>query len=109
MQKPLEGIKVIELANYVAGPIVCRMLADMGAEVIKIEGRGGDAWRNTSASHTKTGWDENPLFDIFNVGKKSLSLNMKTAEGKEIFFKLLEDADIMVTNTRQQSPVKLGF
>ena len=108
MQKPLEGVKVIELANYVAGPIVCRMLADMGAEVIKIEGRGGDAWRNTSASHTKTGWDENPLFDIFNVGKKSLSLNMKTAEGKEIFFKLLEDADIMVTNTRQQSLVKLG-
>ena len=61
MSKPLEGIKVIELANYVAAPIVGRILADMGAEVIKIEGRGGDAWRNTSASHTQTGWDENPI------------------------------------------------
>ena len=94
MSKPLEGIRVVELANYVAAPIVGRMLADMGAEVVKIEGRGGDAWRNTSASHTRTGWDENPLFDLFNVGKKSLSLNLKAAEGKDIFFRLLEKADI---------------
>ncbi|MBR4165450.1 MAG: CoA transferase [Lachnospiraceae bacterium] len=108
MSKPLEGIRVIEMANYVAAPIVGRMLADMGAEVIKIEGRGGDAWRNTSASHTQTGWDENPLFDLFNVGKKSLSLNMKTPEGKKIFFELLEKADVLITNTRQQSLVKLG-
>lgn len=108
MSKPLEGIKVVELANYVAAPIVGRILADMGAEVVKIEGRGGDAWRNTSASHTQTGWDENPLFDLFNVGKKSISLNLKSAQGKEIFFKLLEQADVFITNTRQQSLVKLG-
>ena len=107
-KKPLEGIKVIELANYVAAPIVGRMCADLGAQVIKIEGRGGDAWRSTSANHTKTQFDENPLFDIFNVGKKSVSLNMKTEQGKEVFFKLLEDADILITNTRQQSLVKLG-
>jgi len=87
---------------------VGRIAADLGAEVIKIEGRGGDAWRATSLGHTKTGPKENPLFDIFNVGKKSLSLNMKTVEGKEIFFKLLEGADILVTNTRNQSLVKLG-
>lgn len=107
-KKPLEGIRVVELANYVAAPIVCRIAADLGAEVIKIEGRGGDTWRTTAAGHTKTGPDEIPLFDIFNVGKKSLSLNMKTEEGKEIFFKLLEGADVLVTNTRNQSLVKLG-
>lgn len=107
--KPLEGIRVIELANYVAAPIVGRICADMGAEVIKIEGRGGDAWRATSMGHTKTGHDENPLFDIFNVGKKSISLNMKTEDGKELLFKLLEDADILITNTRNQSLVKLGL
>ena len=107
--KPLEGIRVIELANYVAAPIVGRICADMGAEVIKIEGRGGDAWRATSMGHTKTGHDENPLFDIFNVGKKSISLNMKTDDGKELLFKLLEDADILITNTRNQSLVKLGL
>ena len=107
--KPLEGIRVIELANYVAAPIVGRICADMGAEVIKIEGRGGDAWRATSMGHTKTGHDENPLFDLFNVGKKSISLNMKTDDGKELLFKLLEDADVLITNTRNQSLVKLGL
>ncbi|MBO5339418.1 MAG: CoA transferase [Oscillospiraceae bacterium] len=107
-KKPLEGIRLIELANYVAAPIVGRIAADLGAEVIKIEGRGGDAWRATSMGHTKTGPEENPLFDIFNVGKKSISLNMKSEEGKEIFFKLLEGADILITNTRNQSLVKLG-
>ena len=108
-RKPLEGIRVIELANYVAAPIVCRICADLGAEVIKLEGRGGDAWRATSLGHTKTDHGENPLFDIFNVGKKSISLNLKTAEGKEVFHKLLEGADILVTNTRNQSLVKLGL
>ena len=108
-RKPLEGIRVIELANYVAAPIVCRICADLGAEVIKLEGRGGDAWRATSMGHTHTGHDENPLFDIFNVGKKSISLNLKSDEGKEVFHKLLENADILVTNTRNQSLVKLGL
>ena len=84
-RRPLEGIRVIELANYVAAPIVCRICADLGAEVIKLEGRGGDAWRATSLGHTKTDHGENPLFDIFNVGKKSISLNLKNEEGKEIF------------------------
>ncbi len=107
-KKPLAGIRLIELANYVAAPIVGRIAADLGAEVIKIEGRGGDAWRATSLGHTKTEQTENPLFDIFNVGKKSISLNMKSEEGKEVFFKLLEGADILVTNTRNQSLVKLG-
>ena len=108
-RKPLEGIKVVELANYVAAPIVARICADLGAEVIKIEGRGGDTWRITSMEHTNTGHDENPMFDIFNVGKKSISLNVKNEKGKEILFKLLEDADILVTNTRNQSLVKLGI
>lgn len=109
IKKPLEGIRVIELANYVAAPIVCRICADLGAEVIKLEGRGGDAWRATSLGHTKTEQTENPLFDIFNVGKKSISLNLKSETGKEVFHKLLESADILVTNTRNQSLVKLGL
>ena len=108
MDRPLEGIRVIELANYVAAPIVGRFLADLGAEVIKIEGRGGDAWRNTAAEHTGTDWEENPMFDVFNAGKKSLSLNLKTEIGREIFFRLLEKADLLLTNTRQKSLVKLG-
>lgn len=108
MTRPLAGVKVVELANYVAAPVVGRMLADLGADVVKIEGRGGDTWRVTAAGLTKTEQDENPVFDIFNAGKKSLSLNLKDPKGKEVFFKLLEDADVMITNTRHQSLVKLG-
>ena len=108
-EKPLSGIRVVELANYVAAPMACRMAADLGAEVIKIEGRGGDTWRLTSMSHTQTDVDENPLFDIFNVGKRSISLNIKTEAGLEILFKLLADADVFITNTRNQSLVKLGL
>jgi len=108
MPKPLSGIRVIELANYVAAPVVGRMLADLGAEVIKIEGRGGDAWRLTAASLTQTTLDENPIFDMFNAGKKSISLNLKNDKGREVFFRLLEGADILLTNTRHQSLVKLG-
>lgn len=109
MRKPLEGVKVIELANYVAAPIVARMCADMGAEVIKIEGRGGDAWRKMSETHTNTDATESPLFDSFNVGKKSISLNMKSENGMKVFFKLLEDADILITNTRDKSLIKMGI
>nr|MBQ6241874.1 CoA transferase [Lachnospiraceae bacterium] len=109
VRKPLEGITVVELANYVAAPIVGRMCADLGAEVIKIEGRGGDIWRSTCADHTLTDFSENPLFDFCNAGKKSISLNLKDPKGKEVLFRLLENADILITNTRQQSLVKLGI
>jgi crotonobetainyl-CoA:carnitine CoA-transferase CaiB-like acyl-CoA transferase len=108
-KRPLCGLRVIELANYVAAPVVGRMCADLGAEVIKIEGRGGDVWRETCADHTQTDFSENPLFDFCNVGKKSLALNLKEPKEKEIFFGLLKDADILITNTRQQSLVKLGI
>ncbi|MBE6956698.1 MAG: CoA transferase [Ruminococcaceae bacterium] len=108
MGKPLEGIKVVELATYVAAPTVCRMMADLGADVVKIEGRGGDAWRMTAMGMTNSPADENPAFDVFNAGKQSICLNLKDPKGKEVFFKLLEQADVLVTNTRHQSLVKLG-
>ena len=108
MPKPLEGIKVVELANYVAAPVIGRILADLGADVTKIEGKGGDTWRMTAGNLTRTEQDELPVFDIFNVGKKSITLNLKDPKGKEVFFKLLEDADVLITNTRHQSLVKLG-
>lgn len=107
--KLLDGVKIIELANYVAAPVVGRICADMGATVIKIEGRFGDPWRTTAANLTKTGQDENPIFDMFNAGKKSISLNLKSAGGKKILYQLLEDADILITNTRERSLVKLGL
>lgn len=108
--KPLSGIKVIELGTYVALPSCGRLLADYGAEVIKIETAGGDGWRLFGEGLVeRTSEMENPLFDMFNAGKKDISINMKTPAGMEIMHKLLSEADIFITNTRAKSLKKLGL
>ena len=110
MSGPLSGIKVVELAAYVAAPVVGRMLADLGAEVIKVEPPAGDNWRNTGVSYLpRFNYDENPVFDIYNTGKKHISLNLKTPEGMDALHRLLADADVFLTNTRPQSLAKLGL
>lgn len=111
MLGPLYGIKVLELATYVAGPVTARLLSDMGAEVIKVEAVGGDGWRGTGINFvpTRFGVDENPAFDIYNTGKKLISLNLKTPEGIEAFHKLLAQADVFVTNTRPAALKRLGL
>ena len=111
MSKPLEGIKVIELADYVSAPVCCRILADMGAEVIKIERNSGNVWRATAIGScpAKFNQDENPGYDINNTGKKHIVLNLKTAEGMEVCHKLLATADVFVTNNRVQALKRLGL
>ncbi len=108
--KPLEGVKVIELATFVAGPACARALADWGAEVIKVENPIGDPLRrvgfNTEMPITN---DENPCFDLSNIGKKGVALNLKTSSGMEALHKLIATADIFITNTREKSLVKLGL
>lgn len=108
---PLEGLRVIELATVVAAPTAARLLADYGAEVIKIEIPGaGDSLRIVGDMHQMPiEPDNNPLFDAFNTGKRLLGLNLKSAEGMEILFKLLEGADVFLTNTRMRSLEKMGL
>jgi crotonobetainyl-CoA:carnitine CoA-transferase CaiB-like acyl-CoA transferase len=106
---PLKGIKVVELSTYVAAPCCGRMLADFGAEVIKIEAPPGDGEREFAKSVTHTGDDENPIFDLYNSNKKGVVLDLKTSRGKEILFKLLEEADVFLSNIRPQSLLKLGL
>ena len=108
-RKPLEGLRVIELANYVAAPVCGRMRSDMGAEVIKIESFGGDPWRTVAQANIYSDETENPIFDIYNAGKKSICLNIKTEGGRHILDGLLRDADIFLTNTRAGSLKKLGL
>ncbi len=110
MRKPLEGIKVVDLTTFVAAPVAARMLGDMGAEVIKIESPKGDGWRGFGISFNRRfNDDENPIFDIYNSGKKLISVNLKSDEGKEIMWKLLDDADVFVTNTRLDALKRLGL
>lgn len=107
---PLEGIKVISLCNFVAGTTVSRYFSEFGADVIQIESLAGDPWRYYGpANNVPANEKENPIFDIFNAHKKDIALDMKDPRGKEIFFKLLEDADIFVTNTRVNGLQRLGI
>ncbi|MBE6643494.1 MAG: CoA transferase [Ruminococcaceae bacterium] len=110
MTKPLQGIKVLDLTTFVAAPVCARMLGEMGADVIKVEHPKGDGWREYGINMNAHFNEKiNPIFDIYNSGKKMISLNLKTPEGKEIFWKLLEEADVFVTNTRPDALKRLGF
>lgn len=104
MSAPLEGIRVLELATFVAAPSCCRLLSDLGAEVIKIESTKGDTWRQTGKSYcSRFSDEENPVFDIYNSGKKYISLNLKSELGIKTFHDLLKNTDVFVTNLRPAS------
>ncbi len=110
MNKPLSGIKVLELSTFVAGPCCARLLSDLGAEVIKVEKAGGDPWRSTGKSYLpRFKDDENPIFDLYNTGKRHVVLNLKDAEGKEAFHKLLSTCDVFVTNNRPDALKRMGL
>ncbi|HYJ17313.1 MAG TPA: CoA transferase [Candidatus Limnocylindria bacterium] len=100
----LDGIKVLELGNFISGPYGAMLLADMGAEVIKVENpKGGDPFR---------GWDlggDEPNFWAYNRGKRSITLNLQTPEGKEIFLALAKTADVVLDNYRPGVMKKLGI
>src|SRR5438046_8925760 len=104
MEGVLEGIRVLELVNFHSGPYGAWLVADMGAEVIKVEKpKGGDPFR---------GWDlggDQPNFWAFNRGKKSVTLNLQTPEGKEIFYGLIKEADVIMENYRPGVTKKLGI
>lgn len=102
--KPMEGIKVIELSTMLAGPMTARILAEWGADVIKVESMNGDAWRK-QAGTTMSPCTEaaNPNFDMQNINKRFLAVNMRSKEGHEAMMKLLESADVFVTNYRIQA------
>ena len=108
--RALEGVKVVEMATFVAVPSCGLFLANEGAEVIKIEAKGGDQLRWTGASEWRSSNPyENTTFDYLNANKKSIVLNLKSEKGKEALFKLLEDTDIFITNWRVQALVKQGL
>ena len=110
MSKPLEGVKVIELATFIAAATAGRFMADLGADVIKIESAKGDPLRYTAPSEGRPlDMYENTTWDLENGNKRCISLNMKTPEGKEAFFKLLDSADVLITNWRVQALQRAGL
>lgn len=108
--KPLEGVKIVDLTTYLAAPTTARVLGEWGADCIKIESAKGDPARTQGAVFNMPFTDEENLaFDVANMNKRFVTLNLKTEKGLEICYKLLEQADVFVTNTRTKSLVKLGL
>jgi len=106
---PLAGIRVLTFENFGAGPFGSMYLADLGAEVIKIENRdqGGDATRSMGPYFL--GEHDSHFFQTFNLNKKSVTLNLKLAEGQEAFRRLVRKADVVMNNLRGDQPEKLGL
>ncbi|HWR42851.1 CaiB/BaiF CoA transferase family protein [Sporomusa sp.] len=108
--KGLEGVKVIELTSFVAAPACPRILGEMGAEIIKIEPFTGDEMRTQGPGYGMLRDDiEDPAFDMPSLDKNWVSVNLKSKEGIEFVYKMLETADVLVTNYRDKALVKLGL
>ncbi|HEY0286742.1 MAG TPA: CoA transferase [Pseudomonas sp.] len=102
---PLSGIKVLDLSAYIAGPYGCSLLADQGAEVIKIEPPTGDNLRKYPSTLTS----ESRAFLGVNRSKLGVVLDLKRAEGLETLYALVRDADVLVHNFRPSVPDRLGI
>ena len=93
---PLDGVKIVDLTSYIAGSYAAMQLADLGAAVIKVEALEGDSFR------------ELPGFFGWNRGKRSLAVNLKTPEGRQIVHQLAERSDVVMENMRPGVAERLG-
>lgn len=101
----LEGIRIIDFTNYLPGPYATLRLADLGAEIIKVESPEGDPARSTGTSKE----EEGPVFLAHNRGKKSVTLNLKSTEGRGAALKLLAEADAVIESFRPHVMEKFGL
>jgi len=103
---PLDGVKVVDFSVMISGPLAAMMLADQGAEVVKVETPGfGDIMRLLGTS-------KNGMTGIFannNRGKRSLVVDLKTDGGRDVIHKLVEDADVVIQNFRPGAMARLGL
>ena len=109
-EKALEGITVLDFSHLLQGPFCTQMLADMGANVIKVERPGvGDLFRTLTFNNRWVGGKESPNFLAWNRNKRSLALNLKAPEAKAILYKLAETADVVIHNFRPGVMARLGY
>ena len=104
MPGPLDGVKVVDFTEIIAGPLAGRLLAELGAEVIKVEPPWGEPWRLTQR-FTPT---ESRTFMTYNRGKRSLPINLAREESREVLARLVRKMDVVLVNFRPDVAVKLG-
>ena len=103
---PLSGVRVVDLTRILAGPFCTMLLADMGAEVIKVEAPGvGDPLRGQGVIQDGLSW----YFAAFNRNKRSLSLNLRTEAGRAVLARLIAESDVLVENFRPGVLAEMGF
>lgn len=106
---PLDGVRIIDFTQVMMGPSATQLLADFGADVIKIENpRGGDLSRTAFGATDEAGLN-NPVFCSLNRNKRSLALDLRQDENKEIVYRLIRDADVVVSNFRAGVMDRIGF
>jgi crotonobetainyl-CoA:carnitine CoA-transferase CaiB-like acyl-CoA transferase len=106
----MAGVKVVELTAWVAGPATAGILADWGAEVVKIEPpNGGDPYRSFYSAAAGIALPINPMFELDNRGKRSIAVDLGTAEGREVALRTIGGADVFVSNLRLRALEHAGL
>ena len=109
---PLDGLRVVDLSTVLAGPYATMILADLGADVVKVEPPEGDAtrsWGPPWVGHESAGTRTAAYFLAVNRNKRSLRLDLKSSDGAEVLCRLLVDADVLIENFRSGGLARLGF
>lgn len=104
---PLSDVRVLDLGQAIAGPLCATFLADLGADVVKIERPTGDVYRIDRRD--REGVTYNPPFEVYNRNKRSLCLDLKTDRGRDVLYELAEDADVFVQNWPPGVAERLGL
>jgi crotonobetainyl-CoA:carnitine CoA-transferase CaiB-like acyl-CoA transferase len=104
-----EGVRVVELAQFVFVPAATAVLADLGAEVIHVEAVSGDPYRTLAINDGRQTASANLSMEQNNRGKKSVAIDLKAAEGRELFLKLIETADVFLTSVRPAALARLNI
>lgn len=104
---PLAGVRIVDLTSVVVGPMVTQVLADYGADVIKVETTGGDAVRGLAGRGRTAGMSSKFLH--LNRNKRSIALDLKKPDARPVLMKLVKQGDVLIWNMRPSAMKKLGL
>src|SRR6267142_6381173 len=105
----LSDVRVVDLTHYIAGPYATKLLADMGADVVKVEPVQGEGGRGFGPKRRSGDCDRGGLFAFLNLNKRGVTLNLQHARGRELMTSLLEDADLLIENFAPGTLAVLGL